>query len=87
MISCVIGRRTFTRSLLDTGASVNILPKGVYDTCPLGELQPLFIELSLVDGSVRGPHSIVEDVIMKVENYFFSSRFYYRRYDNHEGFH
>ena len=53
MISCEIGGRTFTRSLLDTGASVNILPKGVYDVCPLGELQPLFIELSLADGSVR----------------------------------
>ena len=38
MISCEIGGRTFTRSLLDTGASVNILPKGVYDICPLGEL-------------------------------------------------
>ena len=46
MISCEIGGRTFTRFLLDTEASVNILPKGVYDICPLGELQPLFIELS-----------------------------------------
>ena len=44
---------TFTQSLLDTGPSVNILTKGVYDTSPLGELQPLFIELSLVDGSLR----------------------------------
>ena len=62
---------TFTRSLLDTGASINILPKGVYDTCPLGELQPFFIELSLADGSVRRPHGIAEDVIVKVENYYF----------------
>ena len=71
MISCEIGGRTFTRSLLDTGASVNILPKGVYDVCPLGELQPLFIELSLVDGSMRRPHGVVEDVIVKVENCYF----------------
>ena len=69
MISCEIGGRTFTRSLLDTGASVNILPKGVYDICPLGELQPLFIELRLADGSVRQPHDVVEDVIVKVKNY------------------
>ena len=71
MISCEIGGRTFTRSLLDMGASVNILPKGVYDICPLGELQPLFIELSLADGSVRRPHGVVEDVIVKVENCYF----------------
>ena len=71
MISCEIGGRTFTRSLLDTGASVNILTKGVYDVCPLGELQPLFIELSLTDGSVRRPHGVVEGVIVKVENFYF----------------
>ena len=71
MISCEIGGRTFTRSLLDTGASVNILPKGVYDIRPLGEVQPLFIELSLLDGSVRRPHNVVEDVIVKVENCYF----------------
>ena len=71
MISCEIGGRTFTRSLLDTGASVNILSKGVYDICPLGELQPLFIELSLADGSVRQPHGVVEDVIVKVKNCYF----------------
>ena len=71
MISCEIGGRNFTRSLLDTGASVNILPKGVYDICPVGELQPLFIELSLADGSVRRPHGVVEDVIVKVENCYF----------------
>ena len=53
MISCEIGGKTFTRSLLDTGASVNILLKGVYEICLLCELQPLFIELSLADGSVR----------------------------------
>ena len=71
MISCEIGGRTFTRSLHDTGASVNILLKGVYDVCPLGELQPLFIELSLADGSVRRPHGVMEDVIVKVENCYF----------------
>ena len=75
MISCEIGGRTFTRSLLDTGASVNILPKGVYNICPLGELQPLFIELSLADGSARRPHGVVEDVIIKVQNCYFSVDF------------
>ena len=71
MISFEIGGRTFTRSLLDTGASVNILPKGVYDICPLSKFQPLFIEWSLADGSVRRPHSVVESVIVKVENCYF----------------
>ena len=71
MISCEIGSRKFTLSLLDIGATVNILPKGVYDICPLGQLQPLFIELSLADEFVRRRHGVVEDVIVKVENYYF----------------
>ena len=71
MISCEIGGWTFTRSLLDTGASVNLLPKGVYDICPLGELQLSFIELSIADRSVRRPHGVVEDVIVKVKNCYF----------------
>ena len=71
MISCEIWGRTFTRSLLDTEASVNILLKGVHNIYPLGEFQPLFIELSLADGPVRRPHGIVEDVIVKVENCYF----------------
>ena len=43
----------------------------MYDIFPLGELQPLFIELSLANGSVRRSHGVVEDVIVKVENCYF----------------
>ena len=47
----------------------------MYDTFPLIELQPLFIELSLADGSVRGTHGIMKDVIVKVENCYFLVNF------------
>ena len=43
----------------------------MYDTSPLGELQPLFIKLRLADGSVRRPHSIIDDMIVMVENCYF----------------
>ena len=38
MITSEIGGMTFTRSLLDTEASINILPKVVYDHHHEGEL-------------------------------------------------
>ena len=60
MITSEIGGMNFTRSLLDTRASINILPKAVYDRHHVGELQPLLIELCLVDRSVRKSHGIVE---------------------------
>ena len=59
MITSEIGGMTFTRSLLDTKASINILPKVVFDRHHVGELQPFLIELCLADGSVRNPHGIV----------------------------
>ena len=71
MITSEIGGMTFTRSLLDTGASINILPKAVFDRHHIGELQPFLIELCLADGSVRKPHGIVEDVIVRIEGCYF----------------
>ena len=71
MIMREIGGMTFTRSLLDTGVSINILPKAVYDRHHVGELQPFLIELCLADGSVRKPHGIVEDAIVRIEGCYF----------------
>ena len=71
MITSEIGGMSFTRSLLDTGASINILPKAVFDRHHVGELQPFLVELCLVDGSVRKPHGLVEDVIVRIEDCYF----------------
>ena len=71
MIMSEIGGMTFTRSLLDIGASINILPKVVFDRHRVGELQPFLIELCLADRSVHKPHGIVEDVIVRIEGCYF----------------
>ena len=75
MITSEIGGMSFTRSLLDTGASINILPKAVFDRHHVGELQPFLLELCLADGSVRKPHGLVEDVIVRVEDCYFPVEF------------
>ena len=71
MITREIGGMSFTRSLLDTRASINILPKAVFDRHHVGELQPFLVELCLADGSVRKPHGLVEDVIVRIEDCYF----------------
>ena len=71
MITSEIGGMSFTRSLLDTRASINILPKAVFDRHHVGELQPFLVELCLADGSVRKPQGLVEDVIVRIENCYF----------------
>ena len=68
MITSEIGGMSFTRSLLDIGASINILPKAIFDRYHVGELQPFLVELCLADGSVRKPHGLAEDVIIRIED-------------------
>ena len=71
MITSEIRGMSFTRSLLDTGASINILPKAIFDRHHVWELQPFLVELCLADRSVRKPHGLVKDVIVRIENYYF----------------
>ena len=65
-------RGTFIeKALLDLGASVNLLPYSVYKQLGLGELKPTNITLSLVDRSVKIPKGIVEDVLAKVDKFYY----------------
>ena len=57
------------KALLDLGASVNLLPYSMYKQLGLGELKPTNITLSLADRSVKIPKGIVEDVLVKVDNF------------------
>ena len=52
-------------------ASTNILPKSVFDCHHVEKLQSFLVELCLADGSIRKPHGIVEDVIIKIEDCYF----------------
>ena len=75
MITSEIRGITFTRSLLDIRASITILPKAVFDRHHVGELPSFLIELCLANGSVRKPHDIVEDMIVRVGDCYFSIDF------------
>ena len=71
MITSEIRGMSFTRSLLDTGANINIIRKVVLNRHLVGELQPFLVELCLADGSMRKPHGVVEDVIVRIEDCYF----------------
>ncbi|KAL5543353.1 hypothetical protein UlMin_007137 [Ulmus minor] len=58
-ISCVIGNHVINRALLDLGASVNLLPYSVYE------------QLGLADRSVKIPRGVIEDVLIKVDKFYF----------------
>ena len=70
-ISVNIGGTCIDKALLDLGANVNLLPYSVYKKLGLGELKPTNVTLSLVDRSVKIPKGIVEDVLVKVEKFYY----------------
>jgi hypothetical protein len=70
-ITCMIRVNQIERALLDLGASANLLPYLVYLQLGLGELKPTSMTLQLADRSVKIPRGIVEDVLIKVDTFYF----------------
>ena len=66
-----IGGTCIDKALLYLGASVNLLPYSVYKQLGLGELKPTNITLSLADRLVKIPKGIVEDVLVKVDKFYY----------------
>jgi hypothetical protein len=72
----MIGVSQIERALLDLGASVNLLPYSVYLQLGLGELKPTSMTLQLADWFVKVPQGIVEDVVIKVDKFYFPLGFH-----------
>ena len=70
-ISVNIGGNCIDKALLDLGASVNLMPYSVYKQLGLGELQPTNITLSLADRSVKIPMGMVEDILVKIDKFYY----------------
>ena len=70
-ITVNIGGTCIDKALLDLGASVNLLPYSRYKQLGSGELKPTNITLSLADRLVKIPKGIVEDVLVKVDNFYY----------------
>ena len=66
-----IGGNCINKALLDLGASVNLMPHSVYLQLGFGELKPTPITLSLADRSVKVPKGIVEDVLVKIDKFYY----------------
>ena len=70
-ISVNIGGTCIDKALLDLGVNVNQLAYSMYKQLGLGELKPTNITLSLADQSVKIPKGIVEDVLVKVDDFYY----------------
>ncbi|XP_024171914.1 uncharacterized protein LOC112177906 [Rosa chinensis] len=66
-VSCTIGLRNFDKTLLDLGASINLMPYEVYKTLALEDIKPVKIRLQMADQNVVYPRGVVEDVLVKID--------------------
>ena len=70
-ISVNIGGISVEKSLLDLGASVNLLSYSMYKQLGLGELKPTSITLSLADRSIKILKGTIDDVLIQVDRFYY----------------
>ena len=71
IIPCLIGDLPVEKALADLGASINLMLYSLFQKLNLGEPKPTRMSLQLADRSVKFPRGIIEDVLVKVENFIF----------------
>ncbi|XP_042023035.1 uncharacterized protein LOC121770360 [Salvia splendens] len=70
-ISCIVGDSQVGKALCDWGASINLMPFSFFQKLKIGTLRPTTITLQMADRSVSYPRGIVEDILVKVNDFIF----------------
>nr|KYP45555.1 hypothetical protein KK1_032914 [Cajanus cajan] len=66
-----IGNLLVGKALLDLAASINLMPLPMLKKIGEVEVRPTRMTLQLADRSIKLPHGIAEDMIMKVDKFMF----------------
>ncbi|XP_073017867.1 uncharacterized protein [Primulina eburnea] len=65
----------FHKALRDLGASINLMPLSVFRKLGLGEPKTTRMSLQLANRSVKYPHGVIENVVVKVDKFIFPADF------------
>ncbi|XP_061339424.1 uncharacterized protein LOC133286093 [Gastrolobium bilobum] len=71
-IPCLIGNYKFDDCMLDLGASINVMPKFVYDSLGLGPLHVTAVVIQLANRSSSHLTGLIKDVLVMVNELIFS---------------
>ncbi|KAL4273391.1 hypothetical protein GQ457_13G013790 [Hibiscus cannabinus] len=74
-IDCFIGHNYPTKALCDPGASINLMPKSVFQKLGIGEAKPTTVMLQLADHSYVQPEGKIEDILVQVDKFIFLADF------------
>ncbi|KAL4353610.1 hypothetical protein GQ457_06G014160 [Hibiscus cannabinus] len=70
-IDCLIGHNYPTKALCDPGASINLMPKSVFQKLGIGEAKPTTVMLQLADHSYVQPEGKIEDILVQKDKFIF----------------
>ncbi|KAK8980799.1 hypothetical protein V6N11_047930 [Hibiscus sabdariffa] len=74
-IECFIGHNYSTKALCDTGASINLMPKYVFQKLGIGEAKPTTVMLQLADHSYVQPEGKIKDILVQIDKFIFPADF------------
>ncbi|KAL4362790.1 hypothetical protein GQ457_04G015970 [Hibiscus cannabinus] len=74
-IPCAIDNHYVGKALCDLGASINLMPKSVFQRLGIGNVRPTTVMLQLVDRSYVHPEGKIEDILVRVDKFIFPADF------------
>ncbi|XP_024964941.1 uncharacterized protein LOC112505239 [Cynara cardunculus var. scolymus] len=74
-ILCSIGGKEIGKALCDLGTSINLMSLSVFNTLGIGEARPTTVTLHLANKSIAYPKGKIEDVLVQVDKFIFSTDF------------
>ncbi|KAK8676019.1 hypothetical protein V6N13_034074 [Hibiscus sabdariffa] len=74
-IECLIGHNYPTKTLCDPGASINLMPKSIFQKLGIREAKPTTVMLQLANHSYVQPEGKIEDILVKVDKFIFPADF------------
>ncbi|XP_050896105.1 uncharacterized protein LOC127102815 [Lathyrus oleraceus] len=66
-VPCTIKERTFKKVLIDSGASVSLMPLSIYHGLGTGNVSDTRTNMKFVDHSIKNACGIAEDVLVTIE--------------------
>jgi len=70
-IPCSIREVTVGKTLIDLGASINLMPLSMCRRLGELEIMPTKMTLQLADHSITRPYGVIEDVLVRVKHFIF----------------
>ncbi|XP_024958968.1 uncharacterized protein LOC112499934 [Cynara cardunculus var. scolymus] len=75
-IPCKVDNVSVNQTMLDLGASINVMPYAIYSSLDVGPLKPTDMVMQLADRSIVYPKGVLEDMLVQVDELVFPKDFY-----------